>query len=260
MCPLTVQNSDCASKTSPPWPYPRWIAHRGAGTLAPENTWAAFDRGAQAGYRMFECDIRQSADGAWFLMHDATLNRTTNGQGWAHSQPWSSLRTLDAGSWHSPEYAGQNLPLLADVLSVSQQRAWWLNLELKPPNDPLLARQWGEDLGRWLNQNGWSTNHLITSFSSDALAGLQATAPQCQRGHLFEAWDESAVPQAQALGCKALILAQSAWQTEHAQVVRQAGLWALAYTVNEAADAERLWAMGLDALITDRVDLFHTDR
>ena len=242
------------------WPYPRWIAHRGAGTLAPENTRAAFECGAQAGYRMFECDIRQSADGVWFLMHDGTLNRTTNGQGWAHAQPWASLERLDAGSWHSPDYAGQPLPLLEAVLQLAQNRDWRLDLELKPSSDPLQARQWGEALGHWLNQNAQSPNHLITSFSAEALAGLQATAPQWQRGRLFEAWSDSALQQTQALGCHALILAHGAWTAEHAQRVRQAGLWSLAYTVNETADADRLWAMGLDALITDRIDLFHPDR
>lgn len=63
------------------WPYPRWIAHRGAGKLAPENTMSAFRLGAQHGYRMFECDAKLSADGVLFLLHDATLQRTTNGQG-----------------------------------------------------------------------------------------------------------------------------------------------------------------------------------
>ncbi|MCX8517175.1 MAG: glycerophosphodiester phosphodiesterase family protein, partial [Rhodoferax sp.] len=62
----------------PAWPYPRWIAHRGAGKLAPENTLAAFRLGASHGYRMFECDAKLSADGVPFLMHDAELQRTTN--------------------------------------------------------------------------------------------------------------------------------------------------------------------------------------
>ena len=63
------------------WPYPRWIAHRGAGKLAPENTLAAFRLGAEHGFRMFECDAKLSADGVPFLLHDATLERTSNGRG-----------------------------------------------------------------------------------------------------------------------------------------------------------------------------------
>ena len=90
-----------------PWPYPFWIAHRGAGKLAPENTLAAFRLGAQHGYRMFECDAKLSADGAVFLLHDATLERTTNGHGVAGELPWHTLSQLDAGGWHSRAYAGE---------------------------------------------------------------------------------------------------------------------------------------------------------
>src|SRR5207248_11375659 len=100
------------------WPYPRWVAHRGAGKLAPENTLAAFRTGASHGYRMFECDAKLSADGVPFLMHDSTLERTTNGtivlgpgaSATAGDHPWSVLSQLDAGSWHSRAFAGEPLP------------------------------------------------------------------------------------------------------------------------------------------------------
>ena len=91
------------------WPYPRWIAHRGAGKLAPENTLAAFRLGAAHGYRMFECDVKLSADEVPFLMHDSALDRTTNGHGTGGDQPWAALARLDAGSWHSRAFAGEPL-------------------------------------------------------------------------------------------------------------------------------------------------------
>ena len=94
------------------WPYPRWIAHRGAGKLAPENTLAAFRLGAAHGYRMFECDAKLCADGVVFLMHDATLERTTNGRGIGGELPWQALSQLDAGGWHSRAFAGEPLPTL----------------------------------------------------------------------------------------------------------------------------------------------------
>ena len=100
------------------WPYPRWVAHRGAGKLAPENTLAAFRKGASLGYRMFECDVKLSADGVPFLLHDDTLLRTTNAietlgtaaSAVAGDHPWGTLAQLDAGSWHSRTYAGEPLP------------------------------------------------------------------------------------------------------------------------------------------------------
>ena len=101
--------------TAQNWPYPRWVAHRGAGKLAPENTLAAFRLGASFGYRMFECDVKLSADGVAFLLHDASLQRTSNGHGIAGEQAWSALAQLDAGSWHSRAFAGEPLPALDNI-------------------------------------------------------------------------------------------------------------------------------------------------
>ena len=80
------------------WPYPLWIAHRGAGKLAPENTLAAFRLGEAHGYRAFECDVKLSADGQPFLLHDTTLQRSTPDRGTAGDRPWSELSRLAAGA------------------------------------------------------------------------------------------------------------------------------------------------------------------
>ena len=120
--------------SDPLWPYPFWIAHRGAGKLAPENTLAAFQAGAGFGYRMFECDAKLSADGVPFLLHDATLERTSNGLGSAGEQRWDALVQLDAGSWHSADYAGEKIPTLEEIarfcLEPGSRRC--LNIEIKP--------------------------------------------------------------------------------------------------------------------------------
>src|SRR5213592_2169147 len=97
------------------WPCPFWIAHRGAGRCAPENTLAAFRVGASHGFRAFECDVKLSADGVPFLLHDATLQRTTSGRGTAGDGLWSELSRLDAGGWHSRAYAGEPLASLDAV-------------------------------------------------------------------------------------------------------------------------------------------------
>ena len=87
------------------WPYPRYAAHRGAGKLAPENTLTAMRVGHAHGYRMVEFDVKLSADGVLFLLHDDTLDRTSNGHGPAGALSWSHLANLDAGSWHSRAFA-----------------------------------------------------------------------------------------------------------------------------------------------------------
>jgi glycerophosphoryl diester phosphodiesterase len=116
-----------------PWPHPRWIAHRGAGKLAPENTLAAFRLGASHGYRAFECDVKLSADDVPFLLHDDTLDRTTtDARGRAADHPWSALSRLDAGGWHSAAYAGEPLASLQAVATWLRRHRAWLDLEIKP--------------------------------------------------------------------------------------------------------------------------------
>ena len=114
------------------WPYPFWIAHRGAGKLAPENTLAAFRVGASHGYRAFECDVKLAADGVPFLLHDATLERTTTGRGPAAALPWSELARLDAGAWHGRLHAGEPLPNFATIAAFCLRNDFALNVEIKP--------------------------------------------------------------------------------------------------------------------------------
>ena len=114
------------------WPYPRIVAHRGAGKVAPENTLAALRLGHAHGHRMAEFDVKLSADGVAFLLHDATLERTTDGSGRADGRTWRELSQLDAGAWHSPAYAGEPLPTLAAVARFCRANGMAVNIEIKP--------------------------------------------------------------------------------------------------------------------------------
>ena len=237
------------------WPYPRWIAHRGAGRLAPENTLAAFALGHAHGYRMFECDVRLSAEGQPFLLHDDSLERTTNAAGDALAWPWAELRLLDAGGWHSPVFAGEPLPTLAEVLDFCARHDCALNLELKPaPGD---ARRTGAVVAEEAAR-GWrgALPPLLTSFDTAALEAVAGAAPSLPRGLLLERFAPDAIDTAQRLGCVAVVAEQDAWSPATVAAARAAGLRQLAYTVNDDAQAARLFALGLDGLITDRVDHF----
>jgi glycerophosphoryl diester phosphodiesterase len=253
------------SKTLPPdslphWPYPRWVAHRGAGKLAPENTLAAFRLGAQHGYRMFECDAKLSRDGVAFLMHDAALNRTTNGHGVGGDLSWHDLAQLDAGSWHSRTYAGEPLLTLANLARFCRQNRYLLNIEIKPT--PGTERLTGEVVAReaaalWKDpESGHETPPLLTSFRPEALAGAQATAPHLPRGLLLDSWREGWLAQAQQLGCQAVVCNYALWDAHTVGQMHAAGMRCLSYTVNDEWAAAHLWALGTDGIITDRVDLF----
>ncbi|MFN7123891.1 MAG: glycerophosphodiester phosphodiesterase [Hydrogenophaga sp.] len=240
-----------------PWPYPRWIAHRGAGKLAPENTLAAFRLGASHGYRMFECDAKLSADGVVFLLHDDTLERTTNGQGIGGDQSWSALSQLDAGSWHSRAFAGEPLATLEGVAHFCQANACWLNIEIKPT--PGLEAQTGRSVAAaaqrlWQDQPGWPP--LLTSFQSEALQAAKSAAPELPRGLLLDTLWSGWLEMARSLDCVAVVCNHALWDEALVATARGAGLRMLAYTVNDDWAARRLLDLGLDGIITDRVDLF----
>lgn len=242
-----------------PWPYPRWIAHRGAGLFAPENTLAAFRQGASCGWRMFECDAQISADGVVFLMHDATLERTTNGHGLGCDQPWPALSRLDAGAWHSPASQGEPLPQLADLARFCLDKHLFLNIEIKPapgqetPTGHAVAR---EAARLW---QGATSAPLLTSFASDALAAAQQTAPHLPRGLLVDRLWEGWLEKAQELDCVAVVCNHLLCDATTMSRIHSQGMRCLCYTVNAPQRAEHLLALGMDGIITDRIDLFEPD-
>lgn len=238
------------------WPYPAWVAHRGAGKLAPENTLAAFRLGSQHGYRMFECDVKLSQDGVAFLLHDNTLERTTNGQGIGGAITWGALSQLDAGAWHSRQYAGEPLPTLHTVARFCQANGLMLNIEIKPTDG--LERHTGEQVALQALQlwQGQAIPPLLSSFQVEALEGAKACAPELPRGLLLEDLEGNWLAQAQQLACVAVICDHTYLTPEAVSAIQNEGMKALCYTANEPEDIARLQAMGIDGIITDRVDRF----
>lgn len=247
-----------------PWPYPQWVAHRGAGKLAPENTLAAFRLGAQYGYRMFECDVKLSSDNVPFLMHDATLTRTTDAAArWGDQASatggdhvWAQLSHLDAGSWHSRSYAGERLPTLDGIAHFIRQNRYHLNIEIKPT--PGTELHTGEVVAAHAERlwTGADVAPLLTSFDPPALEGARNAAASLPRGllvdDLWDGWLECAV----GLGCVAIVCNYRLWNSDTVARARDAGLRMLSYTVNEPAVADQLVALGTHGIITDRVDFF----
>jgi glycerophosphoryl diester phosphodiesterase len=239
-----------------PWPYPRWIAHRGAGKLAPENTLAAFRLGAAHGYRAFECDVKLAADGVPFLLHDATLQRTTSGHGAAAALTWAELSQLDAGAWHSRRYSGEPMPSFAAIARFCLRNDFALNVEIKP--SPGQALETGRAVGAMAQElwAGAALPPLLSSFQPSALQGAREAAPQLPRALLLDALHDGWLAGATALGCVAVVTHHALLDAAVLAHIHGAGLRGLVYTVNDPAEARRLDALGIDGLITDAVDLF----
>ncbi|MFP3889139.1 glycerophosphodiester phosphodiesterase [uncultured Ralstonia sp.] len=242
------------ARALPAWPYPRAIAHRGAGKLAPENTLAAFRHGASFGYRMFEFDVKLSGDGVAVLLHDATLDRTTSGHGRIDALSLSQLAQLDAGSWHSPTYAGEPVPTLAAIARYLRANNFLANIEIKP----VPGAEWRTGAAVALDARtlwaGADVPPLLSSFSEAALAAARDAAPELPRALLLDKLPADWLDRLRALDCVALDANHRELTPEIIAAAHAAGFRVSCYTVNDVARAQLLWGAGLDGLITDWVD------
>lgn len=238
------------------WPYPSLCAHRGAGTLAPENTLAALRLGADHGYRMFEFDCKLAGDGVVILMHDDTLERTTDGHGRVAQVTLADLMRLDAGSWHSPDYAGEGVPTFARVARWLLAGDYLANVEIKS----CVGRDFETGAAVALEADHLFRDAdiapLLTSFSEIALEGAREAAPDLPRGLLFDKLPDDWLARAVALGCVAINPHFSQITEAVVDAAHDAGLRVLSYTVNQPERVQELQGWGVDTIITDAVDLF----
>ncbi len=236
------------------WRYPRVIAHRGGGAHAPENTLAAIRKGGSLGFAGVEFDVMLAADAVPVLIHDETLERTAGVAGRVSETPSSRLAALDAGSWFGPKFAGEPIPRYADAVRLCRDLDLWANVEIKP------APGFECDTGRVVAEasaalwQGASAAPLLSSFSVAALEAALDAAPQLARGLLVErvapGWQETA----ERLGCVSLHCDHRYLTRELAAQVRAGGLALLCYTVNDISRGRELFAWGVDAVVTDRLD------
>jgi glycerophosphoryl diester phosphodiesterase len=216
---------------------------------------------------MFECDVKLSKDDVPFLLHDDTLERTTDLSALPPSadlvaghHPWQALSQLDAGSWHSAAYAGEPLPTLAAIARFCLANGYFLNIEIKPTVGT--ERHTG-DLVAQHAAHLWqaaAVPPLLTSFDITALEGALAAQPELPRGLLIHALEGQTWAQwlghATRLQCQAIVCNHELWGSEPVALAKAAGFRLLSYTVNDPKEAQRLMDLGTDGLITDRVDDF----
>ncbi|MDT3610415.1 glycerophosphodiester phosphodiesterase [Cronobacter sakazakii] len=235
------------------WPYPPIVAHRGGGRLAPENTLAAIETGARLGHAMIEFDVKLTKDGQIFLLHDDTLERTSNGWGVAGELNWDELLKVDAGSWFSGAFKGEKLALLSDVAQRCREHRMMANIEIKPTTGTdadtgrvvaLAARALWRDM----------TAPLLSSFSIEALEAAQQAAPELPRGLLLDEWRDDWQTLTTRLGCVSIHLNHKLLDQARVMQLKDAGLRILVYTVNSPRRALELLVWGVDCICTDAID------
>ena len=243
------------------WPYPKIVAHRGGGTLAPENTVAALLCGVAHGFHAVEFDVMLSSDGHAVVIHDDQLGRTVKSVGSVAGHTARQLTAMDAGSWFGPAFAGETVPGFGQFLEVCQANHIWMNIEIKPApgveseTGRVVAAQARAIFKAAIAAGDPARLPLLSSFSIAALEAARIAAPDLPRGWLVDRLPADWENQARALGVVAVHTNQQYLTHQLAEAVRQAGFGLFCYTVNEPARAREILAWGVDGFCTDRIDV-----
>ena len=237
------------------WPYPRTLAHRGGGTLAPENTIAALRCGVAHGYRAVEFDVMLAQDGVPVVVHDVELGRTVAGSGAIPDYTAGQLAAMEAGAWFGPEFAGEGVPAFDAVVAYCKAQGIWMNIEIKPA--PGHEVRTGEVVARLTRQHFASGGQLplLSSFSIAALEAARTAAPELARGWLVEELPENWLAQARALEVVAIHCDHAPLTREQVQAIKIEGYGVFCYTVNTPERASELLGWGVDGFCTDRIDI-----
>jgi len=213
------------------------IGHRGAAGLVAENTLPSFQRAFDCGVGAVELDV-YAVEGELLVIHDDTLERTTNGSGEVIDQPLAALRRLDAGG-------GWPIPLLAEVVSILPAGVG-INIELKGPDT-------AGPVAEFLSRESL-TEVLVSSFDHAELDRFRSLAPAVPVAPLFSRWDDNAWRIAEAMNAWSINLSRRIATPARLARARAAGLRTLIYTVNDLGEARTLIGLGATGIFTDYPD------
>ena len=233
---------------------PRVIGHRGAAAHAPENTLASFRKAAALGARMVEFDVKLTRNRVPVVIHDDTLDRTTDGSGAIANADFAAVRMLDAGRKFAPEFKGERVPTLDEVLTLALELGLDINIEIKPcPGREVETAE----VALAAAQKLWPADRpkpLVSSFAIESLMKAREIAPDWPRGYLI--WDRPAVwaANADAIGAATINISHEKETPETIAEYRATGRPVLAYTVNDAERARALFDLGVAGVFSDAPD------
>ncbi len=230
------------------------IGHRGACGHAPENTLASLRKARELGVDWVEFDVQLARDGVPVLLHDDTLDRTTDATGPVADYDVRTLSGVDAGMWFQEAFRGEPVPTLEDAVQVLSAEGLRANVEIKAPpgREATTAHATGRTLLRC-----WPAEMplpIVSSFAPECLKVLQDVAPDLPRALLRKAVPADWREQLRSLGCEGLHCHHEAAAPCLVSAVRAEGFACRVYTVNDAVRAAELAAIGVDAIVTDYPD------
>lgn len=224
-------------------------AHRGGGAVAPENTLPAIERALRAGYEYVEVDLALSLDGHAVLMHDKTVDRTTDGHGKVADLTLAQLRELDAGSWFHAGYAGTPVPTADEFLDLLVAEGGRALLDLKGRWDAGAVAK----LAAGLSARGLTERVIVAGFDARTLAALVAEAPELSRMATLRTLPPDVVEAARQFGVSGVIVdrREVARHPEIVEELHDAGLRIVVYTLNSDRQWGEVTDLGVDGIVTD---------
>jgi len=253
---------------------PLRFAHRGASTRAPENTLAAFEEAIRLGVDAIELDVHLSADGVPVVLHDDTVDRTTDGRGAVASLTLAALKRLDAGAWFSPRFRGERIPTLEEALVCAQGRCG-LNVEIKAdapartagaarrarPQAPGVAPQEvARAVARALSRTRFDGLLIVSSFSPPALAGAREAMRRVRLGYLASRTAAGVEALHRKIGLFSFHPHHRLATRRRIRAAQRLGLAVFVWPVNDARLLRALVARGADGLMSDDPLLFRAIR
>lgn len=231
-------------------------AHRGASAVAPENTIAAFRAAAEQGAKWVELDVALSADGKLIVIHDDSVDRTSSGTGSLGDLTGDQIGGFDAGSWFSPDFAGERIPTLAEALVALGELGLSANVEIKQHKHhkslDQLVRAVQADIARRAPQ----TQIMISSFDPEALKAMHVLEPDLEMAMLWGRPPEDWAEQLAAIPATTIHMHYKALSIGMLEETSKRGIKVRAWTCNDPVQLVSFWGAGLTGVITDNPKVF----
>ena len=228
------------------------IAHRGAAAVRPENTMIAFKKAMELGADAIETDVQLTKDGHLVLIHDESLDRTTNGKGWVKEYTLQELKKLDAGSWFSSRYSTEKIPTVDELFTLIHSSPMWVNIEIK--DGFFLYPGIEERLIQKIKEYQMMTRVIVSSFNHFSLMKFHTLAPEIKTAILYMGGIKEPWNYAKKIGAKGLHPYYPILNKEAIRHAHQEGFTVYPFTVDRLEEMERLIELGVDGMITNVPD------
>jgi glycerophosphoryl diester phosphodiesterase len=226
------------------------IAHRGASGQAPENTLAAFERAVQLGAPFIETDLHLTRDARFVAIHDATVERTTNGRGAVHDLTLAELRELDAGKWFDREFMDEKIPTLDEILEFARKNDVVFYLELKSN----AAFGMHHALVGALRHAESAARTVVISFDAATLSAVNKLDPSLMLGLLVETPNPNAISTALNVGARQICPAHDVVTPGFVSQAHDRGLHVTTWTINNTEEMRAMISAGVEGIMTDFPD------